>query len=146
MAQKPSTQRTIGEHKRNQPGFSGWWGLLVIGAIIIFGAISSSFDSKTTTAANPPVPTLIKAEMDREWQVIDTEKANAERMGRQLEDLSQELERERSALDLTSQTDVDQFNRKVSAYNDVQEKARAQGRLVNQLVDSFNEKLRKNRR
>jgi hypothetical protein len=87
----------------------------------------------------------MKAELERDRQGIDSEKAKAERMATRLENLSQEIERERLLLDRTNQFDVDEFNRKVDAHNDLLEKARAQDRLVNQLVDSYNEKLRKYR-
>ena len=67
-------------------------------------------------------------------------------MEKQLAFLSQEIVEERLTLDRTSQFAVDQFNRKVDSYNDLLEKARAQNRSINQLVDDFNGKLQQRRR
>jgi hypothetical protein len=92
------------------------------------------------------VPSYISAELDRESRVIDDEKATADRMARQLESLAREIEQKKLSLDRTSQSDLDEFNRKVDAYNGLLERVRAQNRLVNQLVESYNEKLRTNGR
>ena len=89
------------------------------------------------------IPSDMRAELDRESQAIDSEKATAERMASELEGLGREMKQAESHLDRTSQSDVDEFNRKVDAYNSLLERVRAQNRLVNQLVDSYNEKLRK---
>lgn len=88
----------------------------------------------------------MKGELDRESQAIDMEKATAERMASLLERLGRELEREEAYLDRTSEWQVDDFNRKVNAYNSLLERVRAQNRRVNQLVDSYNEKLRRHGR
>ena len=67
-------------------------------------------------------------------------------MAGQLESLGREIKQKELHLDQTSQSDVDEFNRKVDAYNGLLERVRAQNRLVNQMVDSYNEKLRNNGR
>ena len=59
----------------------------------------------------------MNAELDRDSQVIDSEKATAERMAGQLESLGREIKQKELHLDQTSQSDVDEFNRKVDAYN-----------------------------
>lgn len=64
-------------------------------------------------------------------------------MESQLERLGRELKRAEAYLDRTSEWEVDDFNRKVNAYNSLLERVRAQNRRVNQLVDSYNEKLRR---
>jgi hypothetical protein len=92
------------------------------------------------------IPSEMRAELDRESQAIDTAKATAERMATQLESLGRELKQKESYLDRTSQFEVDDFNRKVDAYNNLLERVRAQNRLVNQLVESYNEKLRQHGR
>ncbi|MDC0294613.1 hypothetical protein OAK98_04375 [Mariniblastus sp.] len=88
------------------------------------------------------VPSYAKAELDKESRAIDTENLTAERMASQLDRLGRELELIKADLDRTSQYEVDDFNRKVSAYNSLLERVRGQNRRVNQLVDSYNEKLR----
>jgi hypothetical protein len=85
----------------------------------------------------------MKVELDRDRQVIDSEKATADQMATRLEDLRQDIDLERALLDRTNQSQVDEFNRKVEAHNDLLERARAQDRLINRLVDDYNEKLRK---
>ena len=92
------------------------------------------------------VPRYMNAELDRDSQAIDAEKAKAERMAGQLESLGREIKQKELHLDQTSQPDIDEFNRKVDAYNGLVERARAQNRLVNKMVDSYNEKLRNNGR
>ena len=88
----------------------------------------------------------MNAELDRDSQVIDSEKATAERMAGQLESLGREIKQKELHLDQTSQSDVDEFNRKVDAYNSLLERVRTQNRLVNELVDRYNEKLQNNGR
>ena len=87
------------------------------------------------------VPTYMKAELDREGEAIDREKATAAAWGAQLERLGRELERDQAYLNHTSQYAVDQFNRKVDAYNMLLEQVRAQERLVNRMVELYNAKL-----
>ncbi|MGA2092277.1 MAG: tetratricopeptide repeat protein [Sedimentisphaerales bacterium] len=88
------------------------------------------------------VPSYIKAELDRDSQVIDREKAKAEQMASQLDNLGREIEQKQSYLNKESQLDVDEYNSKVDTYNSLLERVRAQNRLVNQLVESYNNKLR----
>ena len=85
----------------------------------------------------------MEAELDRDSRLIDSEKTKAEQMASQLENLGREIDRERSFVGPRRQSDVDEFNRKVDTYNGLLERARAQNRLVNQLVERYNEKLRK---
>ena len=65
-------------------------------------------------------------------------------MARQLASLGREIKQKELHLDQTSQPDVDEFNRKVDAYNGLVGRVRAQNRLVNKMVDSYNEELRNN--
>jgi hypothetical protein len=85
----------------------------------------------------------IYAELERDSQVIDREKAKAERMATELGSLRLEIERDRLTVDRTSQLAIDASNRKVDTYNRLLEEARAQERLVNQLVENYNDKIRK---
>jgi hypothetical protein len=87
------------------------------------------------------VPTHMKAELDRESKAIDSEKTIAAVWGAQLERLSRELERDQADLNHTSRYEVNQFNRKVDAYNSLLERVRAQERLVNRMVELYNAKL-----
>jgi hypothetical protein len=151
----------------NKRAFLGW---MVAPAVIAIIIIVSSFTSTKTTSdtprLSPPapayspaltpstpasesktvyrVPSNIMAELDRDSQVIDSERATAERMAEQLEGLEREIKQKEAHLDQTSQSDVDEFNRKVTAYNSLLERVRAQNLLVNQLIKSYNEKLRNN--
>ena len=101
--------------------------------------VTPSSESKTTYR----VPSYATAELERDSKAIDDEKAKAERMATQLETLGREIERAKLNLDRTSQFTIDQFNAKVDSYNALLEKARAQDRLVNQMVENYNAKLRK---
>ena len=89
------------------------------------------------------VPSYMTAELDRDSRAIDDEKANAERMASQLEALSRDIERSKLYLDRTSQIAIDEFNSKVDSHNALVGKVRAQNRLVNQMVENYNAKLRK---
>ncbi len=88
----------------------------------------------------------MQAELDRDSRLIDSEKAKAEQMASQLENLGREIEHERSFVGPRRQSNVDEFNRKIDTYNGLLERVRAQNRLVNQLVESYNEKLRQHGR
>ena len=154
---------------------SGLRWLVFVAIAIILGIIYSLNAKKTApsggsytppSAPNPPaytppsapatpasesktvyrVDSFIKAELRRDGQVIDSEKAKAERMARQLESLGREIEQKRLYLDRASQSAVDEFNRKVDTYNGLLHRVRAQNRLVNELVESYNEKLHKHGR
>lgn len=87
------------------------------------------------------IPSAMKAELDRESRAIDTARATVERMASQLKSLKQEIKLKESHLNQTNQSDVDEFNRKVDTYNGLLKRVRAQNRLVNQLIESYNEKL-----
>jgi chromosome segregation ATPase len=88
----------------------------------------------------------MEAELDRDSQVIDREKAKAEQMASQLENLEREIEQKKLYLNQESQLDIDEYNSKVGTYNGLLERVRAQSRLVKQLVESYNEKLRQHSR
>ena len=81
--------------------------------------------------------------MDRDSRLIDSEKAKAEQVARQLESLGREIERERLYVDRTSESAVAEFNRKVDNYNRLREEAQEQARVVNEMIDRYNEKLQK---
>ena len=103
---------------------------------------TSTSESKTVYR----IPSNMQAELDRDSRLIDSEKAKAEQMASQLENLGREIERERSFVGPRRQSNVDEFNRKIDTYNGLLERVRAQNRLVNQLVESYNEKLRQHGR
>ncbi len=109
----------------------------------------------------------IERRLDSAKRVLDAEKAKAEDLESQVNSLNAQVDIARRFLDRTSQTDVDDFNRKVNrynaalatvraqneranraveAYNSILEEVRAQNRAVNQLVDEYNAKLRRNGR
>jgi tetratricopeptide (TPR) repeat protein len=104
---------------------------------------SSSGTSSTESGTVYRVPSYVSAELERDSQAIDREKAKAERLASQLDGLSRDIERERLLLDQTSQFAVDEFNRRVNSYNSLLESMRAQQRVVNQMVANYNEQLRK---
>ncbi len=88
------------------------------------------------------VPSYINGLLESESKAIDREKAIARQMESELERLDREIERDRAYLNHTSQFAVDAFNRKVNDYNVKVEQLQAQNRRINQLVDSYNAKLR----
>lgn len=99
---------------------------------------TSNSESKTVYR----IPSYIKAELERDSQVIDREKAKAEQIANQLDNLEREIKQKQLYLNRESQLDIDEFNSKVHTYNNLLEKAKSQNRLVNQLVESYNDKLR----
>src|ERR1051326_5232590 len=107
--------------------------------------LAPSFPVIPTSESKPQyrVPSYMTAELDRDSRAIDDEKANAERMASQLEALSRDIERSKLYLDRTSQIAIDEFNSKVDSHNALVGKVRAQNRLVNQMVENYNAKLRK---
>jgi len=151
-----------------------WW--VVIPAIVIIVWVINLFDSTETAPSEdsytPPsayrpssysqpsapgtstsksktvyrVPSYMEAELERDSRLIDSEKAKAEQMASQLENLEREIKQKQLYLNQESQLDIDEFNRKVNTYNGLLERARAQNRLVNQLVESYNKKLRQHGR
>jgi tetratricopeptide (TPR) repeat protein len=152
---KSSSERIVAEQQRNQESFNKsnlWW--LVIPAIFIILWVINSFDSTKTVSSGGSsesktvyrVPSYISAELNRDSQAIESEKAKAERMESQLERLGREIERERLYIDGASQFAVDEFNRKVETYNGLAERVQAQDRIVNQMIDSYNEKLQRHGR
>jgi hypothetical protein len=100
---------------------------------------TSTSESKTVYR----IPGNMEAELDTDSRLIDSEKAKAEQMASQRENLGREIKQKQLYLNREIQLDVDEFNRKVDTYNGLVERAQAQNRLVNQLVESYNEKLRK---
>ncbi|RJP42526.1 MAG: hypothetical protein C4547_00335 [Phycisphaerales bacterium] len=64
-------------------------------------------------------------------------------MAAELETLARQIDLERLALDHTSNPAVARFNEKIDRHNALLEDLRAQERLVNQMVDDFNSKLRR---
>lgn len=163
--QAPSPQ------KDTSPGISGGC-MVVIGLIVLFGIIGScnrNTDSTPSRSYEPPatpspstyrppapsgnaesgryrVPSYIHAELARDSQAIETERSKATLLASQADSLSNEIEREGRLIDRTSQASVDEFNRKVARYNSMIEDVRVQNRLVNQMVDNYNAKLRQHGR
>jgi hypothetical protein len=110
------------------------------------------------TYAPPTVPNL-SAELDRDKQAIDAEKAKSTRMGALLEQsiteveakksqmdeldtsldtLSRQIERDRIDLDRTSQFELDSFNLKVGRYNAALRNRTAEVQVFNQMVEAHN--------
>jgi hypothetical protein len=162
---KQSLAQSQGQQRPEYRTAIAW--LVVIAVVIAIGTIAKHFDStkpastgrepNQTPPAKPewtpppskpasPVKSAEELELDRERQVIDREKASAASMANELETLAKAIRQERLYLDSTNQFAVDAFNRKVDAHNALLEKLRAQNRYVNQLVDSYNEKVRQQRR
>ena len=152
---KSNSERIVTEQHRNQESSNKsnlWW--LVVPVIFIILWIINSFDSTKTApsggSSEPKtvyrIPSYIKTELDRDSQVIDREKAKAEQMASQLENLEREIEQKQLYLNQESQSDIDEYNNKVDTYNGLLERVRAQNHLVNQLVESYNKKLRKHGR
>jgi len=108
----------------------------------------SSAPSRTASESKTVyrIPGYVKAELDRDSQIIDREKVKAEQMASQLDNLEREIKYEQLYLNQESQLDIDQYNSKVDTYNVLLERVRAQNRLVNKLVESYNEKLRQHGR
>ena len=161
-------RQIVAEQLRNHESSnkSNLWWLVIPAIFIILWVINSSDSTKTSPSGGPytppstyrpsapdtstsesktvyRIPSNMEAELDRDSRLIDSEKTKAEQMASQLENLGREIDRERSFVGPRRQSDVDEFNRKVDTYNGLLERARAQNRLVNQLVERYNEKLRK---
>ncbi len=131
-------------------------GRVAIVVIVVVICISNSSDANKNSPTkksiiqpavpNSPVSNLRTAEMEREHQMIESEKAEMDQLEMEIKTLSQDIERRRTTLDRTSQVAVDKFNRKVDDYNRLLEQVRIKERQVNQMVESYNEKVRQQRR
>jgi tetratricopeptide (TPR) repeat protein len=105
------------------------------------------------------VPSYITSELGRDKQAIDNEeakaaalasrleraklavdvaKAKAQELDNQLKILDAQVDRARIDLNTTSQSNVNEFNRKVNGYNAMLIRVRTQNELMNQAVDSYN--------
>jgi hypothetical protein len=132
-----------------------WWAVAIV-VIVVVICISNSSDANKNSSTkksiiqpavpNSPVSNLRTAEMEREHQMIESEKAEMDQLEMEIKTLSQDIERRRTTLDRTSQVAVDKFNRKVDDYNRLLEQVRIKERQVNQRVESYNEKVRQQRR
>jgi hypothetical protein len=101
----------------------------------------------------------LSAELDRDKQAIDTEKAKSARMEALLEasnteveakkaevdeldsaadTLSRQIERDRIYLDRTSQFEIDSFNLKVDRYNAALRNRKAEVQVFNEMVETHN--------
>ena len=89
------------------------------------------------------VPDYRSAELNRDSREIEQTRAECNRLNLQMENLSQQIEIQRRNLDQTSQFAVDSFNRKVNEYNAFVSKVGTQQRVLNNLVDEYNAKLRR---
>jgi len=151
-----AAQRREEEKQRNQK--IAWAvGVGVVVILIIIGNLSSSDSTSPSTAprTTPPpqsssytppsgynytppapvnrntyrVPSYLSSELSRDRQAVEAQKVL-------LDNLSREIDSERLLLDRTSQWAVDQFNLKVNKYEEMR-------RIYNQMVDNYNEKLRR---
>jgi tetratricopeptide (TPR) repeat protein len=153
LARPEQSEPLVAEQQRNKESYnkSNLWWLVIPAIVIILLVLIRSADSTKTapsTGSSEPktpyrIPSNMNAELERDSQVIDREKAKAERMATELGSLRLEIERDRLTVDRTSQLAIDASNRKVDTYNRLLEEARAQERLVNQLVENYNDKIRK---
>jgi hypothetical protein len=119
-------------------------------------APTSSTPNSTVPASSPPiprstsnsgsdstynVPSSAAAELDRDKQAIENERAKVRQWEGELTSLGAEIERTRQGLEQESQFAIDEFNGKVDRYNTLLSQIRSQERRVNQLVDAYNAKL-----
>lgn len=105
--------------------------------------LSGSSASNSTYKTAYRVPSHIDAELDKDNQAIENEKAKAEEMARRLKSLSAEIKRAQMFVGPRSTAEVNEYNLKVGTYNGLLKEVREQERLVNQMVTSYNDKLRK---
>jgi hypothetical protein len=108
------------------------------------------------------VPSYIRSELERDSQVIDSEKAKMAAIERRLNEAKQIVDNERAKtegfeiqlntlktqieaaqkfIDRSSQSSVDEFNRKVNRYNAALATLRTQNDKMNQAVDLYNSTL-----
>ena len=157
LAQRIAAQKEAADKKRRN-ALIGWGAAFTV--LVIIG-LANSQNSPTPPARHiypppPPssvpaqstfrVPSYIESELALERQAIEAEQAQIKRMSTQLENLGNEINAERLALDATDQSAVDAFNDKVNDYNTLLEAIKARDREVDRRIDAFNEKLRLNGR
>jgi hypothetical protein len=113
----------------------------------------------TTTRRTYRIPSSVSAELETANQQISIEKAKSDALDirlatakqavaaqksqvnelqSRLQTLARQIDRDRIYLDRTSQSDIDDFNAKVSRYNILRESARAENATANDLIDSYN--------
>jgi hypothetical protein len=112
-----------------------------------------------TTKRTYRIPSSVSAELETANQQISIEKAKSDALDirlatakqavaaqnsqvadlqSRLQTLARQIDRDRIYLDRTSQSDIDDFNAKVSRYNILRESARAENATANDLIDSYN--------
>lgn len=101
----------------------------------------STYGARGKSTYQVPNPTSL--ELNRYWQIIETARTEAALLATQTTILANEIFLERSSLNQRSQLAVDAFNRKVDRYNSMLELARQQDRMLNTMVDGYNEKVRR---
>lgn len=89
------------------------------------------------------VPRSASAELDRDRRAIDAAEANLSQKQSELDALDRQINRDRLTLDRKSELAVTRFNQKIDRYNALLEELRVQERLVNQMIDDYNSKLRR---
>jgi tetratricopeptide (TPR) repeat protein len=89
------------------------------------------------------VPTSVSGELDRDRRAIDSAEAKMSQLQAELDALERQIDRERLIMDRTSELAVTRFNQRIDRYNGLLEDVRAQERLVNQMIDNYNSKLRR---
>jgi hypothetical protein len=176
----------VGQHRKQQVWkklkIAGW----VVGGLWVILAASGVFDSnkQSSSTINTPlvtsssqmpdampasadssqttyrVPNNVAAELERDRQALEFEKAKANRLEARLEDAKGDLEREmaaaealqsqiqasdaqiegnRSSLDTDDQIAVDNFNREVNEHNALVLRGRARAASANERVAPYNE-------
>lgn len=95
----------------------------------------------STTPGTYRVPSHRTAELNRDSQAIDLERANIDALKSSVNALKRDIESSRLYLNRTSEYDVDQFNEKVNRYNAMLERLRGRQITFNQMVDDYNDKL-----
>ncbi len=112
--------------------------------------MQQSYGTRVPSRLNPTtdrpayrVSTYVDAELNRDKQAIDMAKAKFAQMDSEFQALAGQIDRERLTLDRTSEIAVTRFNQKIDRYNLLLEELREQQRHINQMIDDYNNRLRR---
>ena len=155
---QPRNPQTVIQNRNPKPSSNksgqGWLVALgIVGLLVAIGSCNSSkhpaSDGNYPRSPNSPVqgtyriPRNMQSELTRDRQAIENAKSTAGQMQSELAQMSRQIESQRANLDDTSQYAIDAFNRMVGRYNEKLGEARSQDALVNQMVETYNDKLRR---
>jgi hypothetical protein len=105
------------------------------------GTYDLTLKTNNIVAAVTQFKVTLPAELEGEWEEIESERHKLEAALDQIKQLDAEIGRDRAGVDKSNSTTVTDFNSKVTHYNQLVKEARAGRNEFNTKVDNFNKRL-----